>query len=431
MKNTTYIEDGMEKKLHTSNKLGWFMLVCAWFFYLYEYILRASPGVITNELMNDFGVTSSALGILTSFYYLAYVPLQIPCGMIVDRLGARRVITFSCLLCVFGCIIFTNSHHIAMAQVGRFLMGAGSACAYIGCAKVAAEWFSPSYFPIITGFGMFIGTLGGSFGGMPFAMMANTWGWRNAMNFFVCVGVVIAILTFTVIRDRPQQKNKPQSVSVSHKFFEGLRIIATNPQAWLIGLYGCMMYLPLSAFAELWGTPFMMKKYDLSNDQAVLFSTLVLIGMGIGSVISPVISNAIQSRIKVMSWSCLGTAGIFSIIFFMPDVPIHYMYGLCFLGGVVNGGQILYFSACKEIAPIDHSATAIGFTNGFVTLSGLVFQPLLGFLLDLFATSHQDPLSTKITYTLHDYQLSFVAVIVALGVGWLLLKNVKETYVDS
>ena len=94
----------MDTSLDSSVEKGSFLalsiLGCAWLFYLYEYIFTVSPSVMTNELMRDFGVTSTALGVLVSFYYFSYVILQIPCGIIVDYLGTRKVITFSALLCV-------------------------------------------------------------------------------------------------------------------------------------------------------------------------------------------------------------------------------------------------------------------------------------------------------------------------------------------
>lgn len=79
---------------------AWAILSCGWAFYLYEYILRVSPTVITNELMSQFNITAFTVGSLASFYYWSYVPMQIPCGVIVDRLGPRKVVTFSTILCV-------------------------------------------------------------------------------------------------------------------------------------------------------------------------------------------------------------------------------------------------------------------------------------------------------------------------------------------
>ncbi|WP_032113075.1 MFS transporter [Candidatus Paracaedibacter symbiosus] len=126
---------------------SWMIWICASLFYFYEMILRASPSVMTDDLMRDFGVDSTALGVLSSFYYYAYVILQVPCGIIVDRFGTRRVVTFSTLLCVIGSLCFAYSDSLPLAQLGRFLIGAGSACAFISCLKISADWFLPAQLP--------------------------------------------------------------------------------------------------------------------------------------------------------------------------------------------------------------------------------------------------------------------------------------------
>src|SRR3989338_3198608 len=81
---------------------SWIIWAMAALFYLYEYVLRVSPSVMTEGLTQSFGVTSTELGVLSSFYYYAYTILQVPCGVIVDKWGPRRVITFSSILCTVG-----------------------------------------------------------------------------------------------------------------------------------------------------------------------------------------------------------------------------------------------------------------------------------------------------------------------------------------
>ena len=51
-------------------------------------------------------------------------------------------------------------------------MGAGSACAYLSCAKVGAEWFHPRRFAVIAGMTMMMGTLGGDFRRKPLCVVS-------------------------------------------------------------------------------------------------------------------------------------------------------------------------------------------------------------------------------------------------------------------
>ncbi len=416
-----------------SNKRGslkaWAILGCAWAFYLYEYILRVSPSVMINDLMLDYGVTSTALGVLVSFYYFSYVALQVPCGVIVDRFGPRKVITISAVLCVIGSIYFAQSDTLLTAQIGRFLMGAGSACAYLSCAKIGAEWFDASKFAGIAGMTMMMGTLGGTFGGRPCAMLVNCIGWRSSMLVGAFVGSCIAVAAWLIIRDHPQKikTNKNEADLVSPSLLEGLKIVAANPQNWLIGLYGCMMYLPLSAFAELWGVPFLMQLYGINNESASTVSIMVFLGMALGTLIGPWLSNRCKSRVKIMSRSALGTFLTFLIVFYVPNIPLILMASLLFLGGMISGGQILYFAAAKEINPDHISGTTIGFINCLVMVSGVVFQPLLGMLLDL-AWDGKVSVEGAPIYDLVTYKISFSAVSVALLLSWVIVQYVHETY---
>lgn len=406
---------------------AWTILGCAWLFYLYEYVLRVSPSVMTNELMLDFGVTSTALGVLVSFYYISYVVLQIPCGVIVDSLGTRKVISFSALLCVIGSLLFAYSETLFMAQTGRFLMGAGSACAYLSCAKVGAEWFHPTKFAMVTGMTMMMGTFGGMFGGSPFALLVNGFGWRHSMMIAAIVGLGVALTAWLVIRNHPKTAELDKLDLNPPPLLEGIKIVASNPQNWLIGLYGCMMYLPLSAFAELWGVPFLMQRYGINNEIASRGSIMVFLGVAIGSPLGAWLSNTLKSRKKVMSWSALGTLISFSLVFYVPHIPLNMMFLLLFVGGTISGGQILYFAAANENSPPHNSGTTVGFTNCLVMASGPTFQPLLGWLLD-FAWDGKTNANGSPIYDILTYQHAFSAVIVALLFSWLIVQFVRETY---
>lgn len=406
---------------------AWVIWGCAALFYLYEYVLRVSPSVMTQELMRDFGVTSTALGVLASFYYYAYVPLQIPCGVIVDRLGARRVVTFSAVLCAVGSYIFAESDNLFIAQVARFMIGAGSACAYLSCMKVTADWFPPHKFALISGITMMMGTLGGTFGGLPFAILVNSMGWRSAMLLAAAVGIVVVVTSWLIIRDRRKEEVPETSAIGNNGLLDGLKVIARNPQSWLIGIYGGLMYVPLSAFAELWGVPYLMKIHNINNEDASLASAMIFIGMALGCPFGAALSNKIRSRLKVMSWSALSTLMVFSFVIYAPKLPLSLTFGLLFLAGLLCGGQILYFASAKEINPPSYSATTIGFTNALVMISGVIFQPLLGKILDLAWDGAIAADGTPI-YSTHDYQQALTTVPCCLLVAWIILKFVKETY---
>jgi sugar phosphate permease len=411
---------------------AWIIWSAAALFYLYEYVLRVSPSVMTNELMLDFSVTSKALGGLTALYYLAYVPLQVPCGMIVDWLGARRVVTISAVLCTLGSFMFAQSESLFLASAARFIMGAGSACAYLSCLKLASEWFPAQRFAVIAGITMMMGTFGGFFGGKPLAMLVNATDWRTAMTVAGSVGIAVAVIAWLVIRDHPTNgsysKNTEEKMTTTH-LWEGLKIIMSSPQTWLIGFYASLMYTILSAFAEMWGTPYLMVAYEINNETASYGGTFVFMGMALGCLVSPLLANHWRSHRRVMSIGAIGALLTFVPAIYLSSLPLYTVFGLLFLAGFFCGWQILNFAAAKEINPPEFNGTTMGFMNCLTMISGLIFQPLLGWMIHLFEVP-KEGLDGLLLYSAEAYQYALLSIPVSLVIAWVILRFVRETHPD-
>lgn len=413
-----------------SASYAWIIWGTAALFYLYEYVLRASPGVMTNELMRDFGVTATALGVFTSAYYFSYVPLQVPCGIIVDWLGARRVVTISALLCTIGGFIFAASETLSLAVIARFLMGAGSACAYLSCLKLASEWFRPERFAVIAGITMMMGTFGGICGGKPLAILVSATDWRTAMTIAAIVGIGVTAAAWLVIRDHPNggahHTTKQETMTFSH-LFDGLKVITSNPQTWLIGIYAALMYTILSAFAEMWGTPYLMAAYEINSEAASDGSMLVFIGMAAGCLVSPLLANYWRSHRKVMSIGAIGALCTFLPAIYVSDMPLYGVFTLLFFAGFFCGWQILNFAAAKEINPPEFNGTTMGFMNALTMASAPVFQSLLGMLIDVFEEGEVGLDGLKV-YSAEAYQYALFTIPASLLLAWFILRFVRETH---
>lgn len=405
----------------------WLVLSCGWIFYLYEYMLRVSPSAITSELMLTFGVNATNLGILVSFYYLSYVFLQIPCGLIVDTLGARFVVTVSSLICAVGTFIFSQSETLYVAQLGRFLMGAGSACAYLSCAKIVSQWFSKEKFPFIMGVSMSIGTFGATFGAKPFAYLSNHIGWRETMIVAAIIGIIIMVLAWLFIKTPPNYKQPSITKNEWAASWKDLCTIAMNPQSWIVGGYGCLTYLSLTAFAELWGVPYVMQKYSLTNDKATLASVIFFVGFGIGSVISARIANTLQSYRKTLMWSSVICCALLLFEFYGPSMPFGWAVFIFAIAGVASGWQILYFTMGRDNSPPEAHSTSVGFMNFCVAGSGLIFPTLLGWILDLVWDGKMTVNGTP-EYSVGHYKTAFAIVCLAFIVSAALIMRAKETY---
>ena len=179
-------------------------IVCAVgaFFYCYEFVLRIIPGALQSELSAAFGhISATTFGQLSAFYYFAYSPMQLPVGMLMDRYGPRRLLTFACLCCTVGSWMFTDISSMLVAGSGRFLVGFGSSFAFVGVLSLAVHWLPKRYFSLVAGLITTLGMFGLVYGEVQITDMAINLGWHPVLDLMVTIGAVLTIIIFLIVRD--------------------------------------------------------------------------------------------------------------------------------------------------------------------------------------------------------------------------------------
>ncbi|MGD9590976.1 MAG: MFS transporter, partial [Candidatus Berkiella sp.] len=158
---------------------GWALWFIAALFYAYEFIHRVVPSILTEELRITFSVNEHQLGIIGAMYFYAYALFQLPAGILVDKYGAKRLLVIASTVLTLGSFIFATTTNPSIAQISRFMIGMGSAFAFVGCLKIGGQWLSDSAFPLVVGLTNFFGTMGALSGGKPLAILVNSFGWQH------------------------------------------------------------------------------------------------------------------------------------------------------------------------------------------------------------------------------------------------------------
>ena len=90
------------------NALAHFAWAFGSLFFFYAFVQRVAPSVMVEDLMRDFAVGGAIVGNLSAFYFYAYAGLQIPIGVLMDRVGPRRLMSAAALLCGAGGMLFAT-----------------------------------------------------------------------------------------------------------------------------------------------------------------------------------------------------------------------------------------------------------------------------------------------------------------------------------
>lgn len=367
---------------------GWFLFALAALFYCYEYLLRIAPSVMCTELMQYYSLNATGFGNLFAVYYYIYTPMQIPVGLLLDRYGSRFLLTFACLICAIGTFVFSVSHILFLAQIGRFLVGLGSAFAFVGVLKVSSIWLPPERFGMVAGLTTALGMVGAMFGGNIMANLVQEIGWQQTLYGSGIFGLILTAVMGHYLRDSRKVLTEEVVVQVEKKvtfaslFVNSIKLLR-KPQMLLVAFIGGVLYTSLSVFAELWGIPYLHQAKGFTTQMSAALMSLVFLGWAIGGPIVGYISDKMNDRrLPLVVGSVLGACVITAIIY-ENGWPSYLMALLLFLFGVFSSAQNLCFAIAKESTVQALTGSAIALTNMFVMLMGALLQPIVGYILDM------------------------------------------------
>ena len=406
---------------------AWVIWLLSALFMFYKYALEVSPSVMTNTLMGAFEIGGTELGNLTACYFYAYLFLQIPAGLLIDKIGPRKVTTLAIALCALGCVIFAQSNTFFFAGVGRFLTGAGAAFAAVNCLKLILNWFPQRRFAFMTGLMMTVAMLGAAGGQAPLSRFIQSVGnWRHAMETIGLAGLVLAVVFWVVVRDKPESHERERHiVAPKLSIYASLKQILTNPQSWWLSIYSGLAFAPVMIFGGLWGVAFISEAFLIPHYTAAQSVSLIFIGFAVGAPLFGWISDLLKRRWIVMFWGTLLALASITTIIYNSNLSYASLASLLFFFGFSISSFLLCFTMMREINLPGLVATAIGFMNAFDALCGAVSDPLTGWFLDLKWDGKI--IDGARVFSVINYKIAFITIPVYLLLSLFILYKVKET----
>lgn len=410
-----------------NRSLRWIIWFLAAFFYFYEYLLRVAPNVMVPELMQAFKLNATELGVLTAAFLLIYAPMQLPVGILMDRYGARNLLTFASLGCGIGAILFGAAQDLQIAYIGRILIGVSSSFAFVGMVYICSHWFEKNKRASLVGLANSISMLGASAGVGPLSVMVDKMGWRATQYFWGVVGIVLAVVIILLVKkDAPPPTDLTDDKETPHSLLEGIKIFCKSFQSWNNAIIALLFYNITTAIGGLWGVPFIQAAYGVSKEVAGYAISMIFFGWMVGSPITGFISDRLNNRKHVLLISLIATLICFTPIIYYTSMPIYWVYVLIFLTGFFSSAELLNFTFATEITPARVKGTSIAMANFVVSLGGAIIQPLIGYLLE----KAQTPTLAGATeiYTKQNYAFALSTLPACLIVAIVLCFFLKEKH---
>lgn len=396
----------------------WLMWILAVFFYFYQFIIRVATGNMREPLTLEFNLTAGDYGMFASCWLVSYALLQIPIGIALDKWGVRKVFSVSAFLCGMGTLITAQTESYAWLCFARLLIGAGSAPAFIGTFKISSEWFKPHLLPILVGVISGIGVLGASLAGAPMVILQESIGWRTVFYSLSITAFALSFLYSFVLRD----KKLSSSLSL-HEIKKQVFHLITEPQIWLLGTIGFLLYTPVSVLADLWGPSFMRSVYGYDTIGSAIASSFIFYGNAVGSFLAGWMF--LKFTTNKQFFACFMTlAGLLMSIIVWADLSNFWI--LCsalFALGCMVGAENLVFPLGARYAAEGFQGLSASVINFLVMVGAIVLQPGIGIIMDLLWDGTLE--NGLPAYSIDQYRWGLSALIGSLVLGLILSLGIK------
>ena len=365
-------------------RFGALYLFLGTLFYFYQYVLRVSTGVLTDNLMEEFSITASSVGTIMGLSSISYVMMQMPAGTTIDYFGLKRLLPLGFLICALGTFLFASAEDMTTLTISRLLLGGGAAFAFVGATKIISLYFSEKRMAALVSFTILVGTSGGIMGVGPLAHFIQEHGWRPSLKIVALLGALLAIILY-LVGLKTYRKEKPKNSSAAPQgtsVLEGVKMALRTPQILLVCAWGFCIYMPLCVFADAWGVPYLQAALGCAKTDAAVHVSYIYIGVLVGCLFYGWIGTKYPNYRLIFSVSTALLLLAYVGVLWHLHLFVDHLDGLFLVIGFLNSVQLLMFPAAVAWMPSAYTGSEVGVVNTATMVSGALFQKLVGVGLD-------------------------------------------------
>lgn len=336
-------------------------------------------------LRADFDLGYTELGLIMTLYAAATGILQIPMGILVDRVGAFPVLlTGLTVLCLAIAGIGLSDSAWALGGLA-VLAGAANSVFHPANYAVLAAGINPSRLGRAFGVHTFAGHFGNALAPITIIFLAVTWGWRTAL---VTVGVMGLMVTAAILfggdPDGAEARMERRAARMTDRGGgEGASSLALLLSAPLMKLF---LFFVLTAAAsngmQTFSVTALVMLFDTPLVTASAALTTFLFASSLGILAGGVLADSTRRHDLVAALAFGLTA---AIIGFVGSVALPALFLMLLLGtagllqGVIRPARDMLVHAA---APEGETGKVFGFVTTGINVGGALMPLALGWLVD-------------------------------------------------
>jgi len=389
-------------------------LLVLWLFVIsaVAYLDRTNISIAGIQIGKEFAVSDIHLGWVFSAFLIGYAAFQIPAGILVRRLGSRRVLTLAVLWWGVFTVLTTlvpptvSGAVLILASV-RFALGAGEATMYPAASQFVERWFPVQERGKANG--LIFGGVGVGSGLTPPLVTAIIlhFGWRASFWFSAVAGVIVGTVWYLAARDTPEEH--PLVRRDEAEFICKGRVIAGAAECSLPSktkravpwkkIFGSKDIIALTfsyfAFGYVawiffgWFYIYLAQVRGLNLKSSAVYSMLPFLGMTVGCLAGGVASDWMVRKYGLRQGRCLLPAvsmGFTAVLLVYGSRAVHAETASIVLAA---GAGVLYIAqSCFWAVTADFGGEFTGIVSGLMNMGAQIGGAVTASLTPIIAAHY-------------------------------------------
>lgn len=357
------------------------------FAYAISLFYRGMISVIAPEISADLALNESGLGLLSSTFFISFAIAQVPCGLALDRLGARLTIGLFMWLAVLGTVLFSIAETSSVAFVGQVLIGVGCAPIFTGSMLFVGRHYPPERFAYITALVIAVGSIGDLLGTTPLALVTEWLGWRSALLLVMVLAALAASCCLLWLEpDRPV--GEPQSLTA---MLRGMARVTTVRGLWPIVPMFLASYAVLMAIRGLWSGPYLAEVFQLDTGERGNVILAMSIALGVGTFMLGVLDRFLKNTRRLVIASSVLTLVPLLLLAIYPSEGANFaMWAFVAIGLFGFNYPLLMAHSRSFLAPAYHGR-GMAFLTALSFVGVALIQSVSGWMMGMTYAAQMSP----------------------------------------
>ena len=367
--------------------LAWVIWGLGVTYVVYKFQTQSSYAVLNASIAESLSLTLSQVGALGAVYAITYAVMTIPAGGLLDRYGARMILSAGVATVAAGALIFGLTDNATVIVIGQALMGIGGAFGYPGLAYLTRYWFDIKHFGLVFGIAQTVAAAANTLGQAAVGYLILVLTWQDIMLLEAFIGLLLLIAFVMLVREPDNGRGEPVKQGTHPSFWGGLfrdlKVLSVQPLFWQVTLISGLTFGMMLGVGIIWGIKLLIfKGFDPTSASNI--NATIWMGFGTGALLVHIISDYIRS-FKITCVIFLLCDVIALLLFtLMSELSASMAYilflSIGFFAGVSPMGYTMTTRFCEKAM----AGTAFGLLTCVSFVIGALLMPIPARLVENF-----------------------------------------------